>query len=106
MANTFKNASAQVGLSAVAVYTAPAATAAVVFGLYLANIDNTEVILVDVEVFDDSGALVRTVGKQLPVPIGSTLDFGKITLEENDALRVTASKAASIDAFANVLEIS
>lgn len=108
MANTFKNASASILTTSTDIYTAPATVgaSAVVFSLYFSNVDTLNPADVTVEVYDNSATSTRTIGSVLPVPVGSTLDFGKITLEENDVLRAKSSAVSDIEAFANILEIT
>ena len=106
MANAFKNASAQILTTSTAIYTTPALTSAVVFSLYFSNVDGVNPVDITVEVYDDSGALTRTLGLDLPIPVGSTLEFGKISLETGDILQAKSSSNVDVEAFANILEIT
>lgn len=106
MANLFKNASAAIGTTSTNIYTCPASTTAVVFSLFFSNVDGVNNADVTIEVYDNSTASTKTLGLNLPVPIGSTLEFGKISLETNDILRAKSTVASDIQAFASVLEIS
>lgn len=107
MANVFKNASIEIGVTDTLVYTCPAATSAVVFSSYLSNKDGTESVNITVKVYDDSGAVTRTLtGKDTPINVGATLTLDKIALEANDELRIVASKASAVDAFLSILEIT
>jgi len=107
MANTFKNASVAVGITRTTLYTCPALTTAVVFSLYLANVDGAAPVNAVVEVYDDSAAVHRKItGVDTPIPIGSSLEVGKIALEAGDILKVTADVAGDLEAFANILEIT
>lgn len=103
MANTFKNASANIGTSSTDIYTCPANTSAVVFTLYFSNIDGVNPADVTIEVYDGA---TQTVGLALPVPVGSTLEFGKIALEAGDVIRAKSTTAGDILGFCNVLEIT
>jgi len=106
MANAFKNSSAKLLTTSTTIYACPAATQSVVFGLYFSNVDGTNDSSFTVEVFDNSTGLTRTLGKGIPVPIGSTVQFGKITLEANDILKAFAPIINDIEAFANILEVT
>lgn len=112
MPNAFKNASSAIGITDTDVYQCPAATTAVVFNLYISNVDGTVPINVDVKVYDDSAVAgspslpTKQIGKTIPIPAGSTLDFGKISLEALDKIQVKAAAVNSIEVFANILEIT
>ena len=106
MANAFKNASAQILTTSTPIYTVPGAASAVVFSLYFSNVDGINPVDITVEVFDDSGTLTRTLGLNLPIPTGSTLEFGKIALETGDILQAKSSSNVDVEAFANILEIT
>ena len=104
MANAFKNSSAQILTTSTPIYTTPALTS--VFSLYFSNVDGVNPVDITVEVYDDSGAVTRTLGKDLPIPVGSTLEFGKISLETGDIIQAKSSANVDVEAFANVLEIT
>lgn len=107
MPNIFRNASAQIGITDTDVYVCPAATQTVIFGLFISNTEGIESVNVTVKVYDSSGTVLRIIsGKDTPIPVGSALDFGKISLETGDVLRVIASKAGAIEAWCNILEIT
>lgn len=105
--NAFKNASIEVGLTDTLGYTCPAGKSAVVFESYVSNKDGTESVNITVKVYDSSGTILRTItGKDTPINVGGALLLGKISLEENDEIRVAASKASAVDAFFSILEIT
>lgn len=105
MASTFKNASVDVLATQTTVYTAPAGVQAVIFGFNLANVDGVNDATVIVEVYDDSAAVHKTIGQGVLVPAENTLVWdGKIVLEENDILKVTASAAGDVVAYASIVE--
>jgi len=108
--NQFINASAEVGITDTTIYKCPSAvagTSAVVFSSYLANKDGTEIVNITVKVYDASGAILRTItGKDTPINVGATLVLDKISLEEDDEVRVAASKANSVDAFFSILLVT
>lgn len=107
MPNTFKNVGGAVGTTATTLYTCPAATQAVIHALYVANVDGAISADATIEVYDSSALVSRKIGFKIPVPAGGTLGFDKpINLEVGDELRVTASTAGDLEAFASVLEIS
>ena len=106
MANTFKNSSAALLTSSTDVYTAPTGGSAVIFALYFSNVTGTTASDVTIEVYDYSTAQTKTIGKNLPIPGGSTLNFGKVSLESQDVLRAFSSTGGTIEGFASVLEIT
>jgi len=107
MANTFKNASVIIGITDTDIYTCPAATNAVIFGLIISNTEGIETVNVTIKVYDDSGSILRTIsGKDTPIPVGAALDYGKVSLETGDVLRAISSKVNALEAWANILEIT
>ena len=106
MANTFVNASASILTTPTDIYICPLNTSSVVYSLYFSNIDGISDTNVTVEVWDSSASSTRTLGKNLPIPVGSTLEFGKVSLEQNDVLRASAPLVGDVQAFASILEIS
>lgn len=107
MASTFINAGIQVGATATTLYTCPVSTAAVIHSLFVANVDGTNSADVDIEVSIDGGTTFRYLAFTVPVPAQSTLIFDKpINLEASDVIRLTASAASDLEAFASILEVS
>ena len=110
MANTFKNSiTGSVGTTGVKVYEAPAATAATVIGVNVAN-TATQNISVSVMLRDNIGnKCVYLVKDALIVQGGSNVMVGgeqKVVLEATDFLSVTSSLAASADVIVSVLELT
>ena len=107
MANTFKNAAKAVGDSATTVYTCPAATTGVIHAIYISNIHATNDVTVDITVTDTSATATFHIAKNLSVPNGSVAIFEKpINLEATDILKLNASAASSLEAFASILEMT
>lgn len=107
MANAFKNASIEIGISDTLVYTCPAATSAVIFAGYISNKDGTESINITMKVWDASATTLRVIsGKDTPINVGGALTIEKISLEEDDQIHIVSSKAAACDAFLSILEIT
>jgi hypothetical protein len=107
MANIFKNAAKTIGNSATTVYTYPAATTAVIHAIYISNIHATNDVTVDITVTDTSATATFHIAKNLSVPNGSVAIFEKpINLEATDILKLTASAASSLEAFASILEMT
>ena len=107
MANTFKNAAKAIGNTATTVYTCPAATTGVVHAIYISNIHATNDVTVDITVTDTSASATFHIAKNLSVPNGSVAIFEKpINLEATDILKLTASAASSLEAFASILEMT
>jgi len=101
MANTFTNAKqANIGTTPVAIYTAPASTAAVTHAVYLTNILST-----DIAVTISVGGV--NVLKNLPIKANSTaLPNKPINMIAGDVLTVTSNTALSLDVFLSILEIN
>ena len=107
MANTFKNAGVAVSDSRTTVYTCPAATAAVVNAVYLANIDGTNSVDASLECTTDNGSTYFYIAKTIPVPGDSTLVIDKaVNLEAGDILAATASATGDLQCVIGVLEIT
>ena len=107
MANTFKNAAKAIGNSATTVYTCPAATTGVIHAIYISNIHETNDVTVDITVTDTSATATFHIAKNLSVPQGSVAIFEKpINLEATDILKLTASAASTLEAFASILEMT
>ena len=107
MANTFKNAAKAIGNTATTVYTCPAATTGVVHAIYISNIHAANDVTVDITVTDTSAGATFHLAKNLSVPNGSVAIFEKpINLEATDILKLTASAASSLEAFASILEMN
>ena len=107
MANTFINAAKAIGNTATTVYTVPAATTGVVHAIYVSNIHATNDVTVDITVTDTSASATFYIAKNLSVPNGSVAIFEKpINLEATDVLKLKASAASSLEAFASILEMT
>lgn len=107
MAETFVNKGVAVLSTSTDLYTAPVATTSVIHSLSLSNVDGVNPATITIEVYDSSATATYKVGLNIPVPAQSTLVLDKpINLETGDVLRLTASAAGDIEAFASILEIS
>ena len=108
MANTFKlKTKANVGVTTVGIYTAPAATTTVVIGITLANTSG-QGINVGIGITRASADNISLM-KNVPIPQGSSLEFmqgNKIVLEATDMLTVVSDTTSSLDASITVLEIN
>ena len=110
MANTFKlKTKANVGVTTVGIYTAPAATTTVVIGITLANTSGSGVnVGVAVSRTSDTKEDIKLL-KNAPVPQGSSLEFmagNKIVLEATDTVTVDSDTNNSIDAALTIMEIT
>jgi hypothetical protein len=101
MANVFKNYTGEASTTGAVVYTVPTATTAILLGLNLANKTG---VSTNVDVQLGTAYLI----KNAPIPSGSALSVvdGKIIVEAGEAITVTSSSAASIDAVLSVMEQS
>jgi len=107
MAIEFTNAHGEAAASSTAVYTAPAATEAVIFNLDLANIDGTNSVTATVEVTDTSAGTTKKILDALSIPINDTFSLnGKIVLEATDVLKIYAGATGDVDYTVAVMEKS
>ena len=110
MANTFKNATKAGGAVAadtdMTVYTVPSSTTTVVIGLTISNLASNS-ITVDVKLEPASGDNIH-IGKNLPVPSGSTINAlsGKLVMQTADVLKVQSDTANSADIATSIMEIT
>ena len=101
MANTFKlKTKANVGVTTVGIYTAPASTTTVVIGITLSNTSGSGV---NVGVGITRAGTTEDVKllKNAPIPQGSSLEFmggNKVVLETTDTLTVDSDTNNSVDA--------
>ena len=110
MANTFKlKTKANVGVTTVGIYTAPAATTTVVIGITLSNVSGSGVnVGVAVSRTSDTKDDVSLL-KNAPIPQGSSLEFmggNKVVLETNDQINVDSDTNNSVDAALTIMEIT
>ena len=110
MANTFKlKTKANVGVTTVGIYTAPAATTTVVIGITLANTSGSGVnVGVAVSRTSDTKEDIKLL-KNAPIPSGSSLEFmsgNKIVLETSDQINVDSDTNSSVDAALTIMEIT
>ena len=110
MANTFKlKTKANVGVTTVGIYTAPAATTTVVIGITMANTSGSGVnVGVAVSRTSDTQDDVSLL-KNAPIPQGSSLEFmggNKVVLESTDTVTVDSDTNNSIDASLTIMEIT
>ena len=110
MANTFKlKTKANVGVSTVGIYTAPAATTTVVIGITLANTSGSGVnVGVAVSRTSATKEDIKLL-KNAPIPSGSSLEFmsgNKIVLETSDQINVDSDTNNSVDASLTIMEIT
>lgn len=108
MASSFKNAAVVLtNTSRTDLYTTPAATTAVVHNLTIANIDGVNSANITIEFYDASATTYFILGKNTPVPGGSSLIFDKpINLETGDKISLTASAGNDLSAFASIMQIA
>ena len=96
-----------IGTSATTLYTAPAGTTGIIHAIYISNVDGVNDATVDITVTDTSAGQTFHIMKTVEVPSDSTLVIEKpINLEAGDILKVTASAASDLEAFASVLEMN
>ena len=110
MANTFKlKTKANVGVTTVGIYTAPAATTTVVIGITLSNTSGSGVnVGVAVSRTSDTQDDVSLL-KNAPIPQGSSLEFmggNKVVLESTDTVTVDSDTNNSIDDDLTIMEIT
>ena len=107
MANTFKlKTKANVGVTTVGIYTAPASTT-VVIGITMANTSGSGVN-VGVGITRASAEDIKLL-KNAPLPQGSSLEFmagNKVVLEATDTLTVDSDANNSVDTALTIMEIT
>ena len=111
MANNFK-LKTKLGTGGIAagavqdVYTVPGGTTSIIIGLTIANLTSNSVT-VDVAI-DRVSANDVSIGLNLPIPAGSSLDAlaGKVVLETTDKITVACDTADGIDTTLSVMEIT
>jgi len=111
MAETLKNARANLTTDYQTIYTCPSATSAMVVSLFFANIEGANNYSISAQWRDSSASNVPTlVASTIIVPADSTLTAltksAPLALEAGDTLEVLASTNATIHATAVVVEIS
>ena len=97
---TFKNFKAlAVGTSPTTAYTAPSSTVAILIGMTVANISDSQI---SVTVTCGGATLV----KNAPVPANSSLSVldGKIVLTASEPVVITSDTASSVDAIISLME--
>ena len=109
MANTFKlKTKANVGVTTVGIYTAPAATTTVVIGITMSNTSGSGVN-VGVGITRAGATEDIKLLKNAPIPQGSSLEFmagNKIVLEATDTVTIDSDTNNSIDAALTIMEIT
>ena len=115
MANTFKLKTFEQGATAVdtdiSTYTVPSGLTTIVIGLTLANITGNA-ILVDAKVVsttvDVTTNLSSYIGKDIPIPAGSSLDIlaGKTVMQDGDTITIQSDTLASVNITMSIMEIS
>lgn len=109
MANTFKlKTKANVGVTTVGIYTAPAATTTVVIGITMANTSGSGVN-VGVGITRAGATEDIKLLKNAPLPQGSSLEFmagNKVVLEATDTLTVDSDVNNSVDTALTIMEIT
>jgi len=117
MANAFKNAGVALSsTNATTLYQVPTGVnSSVVHSIYIANVDGTNSVNVNVEVSTDGAGSANFfhVAKTVPVPADASLIldkpinlFNSSNSSVGDLIRVTASAASDLECFVSVLEIT
>ena len=108
MANTFKlKTKANVGVTTVGIYTAPAATTTVVIGITMANTSGSGVN-VGVGITSASAEDIKLLNNA-PLPQGTSLEFmagNKVVLEATDTITVDSDANNSVDTALTIMEIT
>lgn len=111
MAETLKNARANLTNEYQTIYTCPGATSAMVVSLFFANIEGANTYSVSSQWRDASDSNVATrIASTISVPADSTLTAltksAPLALEAGDTLEVLAAANGVIHATAVIVEIS
>jgi len=104
MAQDFeRNIAREIGTSPTTLRTADSDDALV--GISLSNIVATQIL---VDVYITSSANDYYLGKDIPIPAGSSLQLldggAKIVMQTGDALKVVSDTASSLDAWVSVVD--
>lgn len=105
---TFKNAKVSgASTSGSTIYTVPSGKYTTVHSIYVTNTYNLEDLYVNIEVVASGGGSSFHVAYLHPVQANLGAVFERpINLEDGEALKVTASRADSIDVVASILEFT
>ena len=111
MANTFRLVNNAVmpstAGSADTLYTAGSGKTTIVLGLTLANV-HTAQVTATVTVTDTSASITSHVVKDIPIPVGSSVEImagNKIVVEATDVIKVDCSVADKVSATLSIMEI-
>ena len=88
-------------------YTAGSGKTAIVLGLTLANV-HTSQVTATVTVTDSSASITSHVVKDIPIPVGSSIEImsgNKIVCEASDIIKVDCSVADKVSATLSIMEI-
>ena len=77
----------------------------IVFNTYLSNVSQNPTTFT-LKIWDSSTASTKTLGLNLPLPVNSVLDFGKIVMKPTDKLIASAGTSSAVNFTGNILEIS
>ena len=108
MPNTYKNfGQADLGTTIETVYTAPAATKAIVRDIHIAN-KTTSAATFTLQVTDSDAASVpaRVLYKDISVPAKTTFIVPFVILEAGDYLQISTGTADAFDVFGSALQIT
>jgi hypothetical protein len=86
-------------------YTVPSGKYATVHSIYVTNTYNLEDLYVNIEIVNGSDSYYLAYLYPVQANMGAIFER-PINLEDSEVLRVTASRADSIDVVANVLEFT
>lgn len=104
MASALKKVTAALGVARTSVLTAAAAKQTIVINGLVSNNDSankgTHFVTVEVQ----TGATYRSLGRDLPIPYGGSLELPKIVLADGDVLHMTASAASVLEAYVSYVE--
>ena len=90
-----------------ALYTAGSGKTAIVLGLTLANV-HTSQVTATVTVTDTSASITSHIVKDIPVPVGSSIEImsgNKIVVEASDIVKVDCSVSDKVSATLSIMEI-
>jgi hypothetical protein len=106
MANIYKNAFYDpASTSAVAVYTTPSDSRAIIQNIQVTNVSGNKVV--NAYVIDSSAATTYTIAHAaITGPTICNLAKGPVVLEENDILLIDTTVTADISAIISILEIN
>lgn len=105
--NVYKTVTQVIPTSAVGIYTAPVGYSSVVLLAQISNVgSSTQTVTVSLERSVAGSAVTTEIVKNFPVPVSDSASIldGKLVMESNDIIKVSASNGSDLKFIGSVLE--